>query len=139
MNKFKSAIEDYVANAPRIWDSVAYLRVESIDADYEQVAWTIAIRHRNTWQDAARILLNKSDLLRFVYDTTKRLKIHIDSPPARRLIFQGGALETTAVTYKRQFLDESNLVRNETGSGRLHRAPSAASAADDAFNLTPGA
>lgn len=123
MKKFKTAIEEYVANAPRIWDSVAYLRIENIDADNEKVTWTIAVRHRNSWQDAARILLDKSDLLVFVYETTKRLRVHIDSPPARRLIFQGGALERLDVPYKRNYLESSNVNREGLKS-----------AADAAFN-----
>jgi hypothetical protein len=60
-----------VRDHPRIWDSLAFLRIENIDTNTEQVTFSMAFRHRNSWQDAGRILLNRADLLRFVYDTLK--------------------------------------------------------------------
>lgn len=68
---FRESLESYVRDHPRIWDSLAFIRIENIDTNFEQVKFSIAVRHRNSWQDAGRILLNRADLLQYVYDTLK--------------------------------------------------------------------
>lgn len=142
LQQFQECLEKYVHEHPRIWDSVAFLRIESIDNCNEQVKFSMAFRHRNSWQDAGRILLNRADLHRFVHDTVRgkiiyglelfgrhscltncryvvitELNVAEDAPPARRLLYYGGVLEEgQVVDYKINLLNPKNIRSNKTRS-----------------------
>lgn len=114
--KFQAGLHKYVSDNPRIWDSLVFCRQDSVDADMEQVNFTLAFRHRNSWQDAGRILLNRGELLRFIYATCKQLGISYDTPPNRRLLYYGGVLEQGQVQdYKINLLTPKNI--------RSHKRP----------------
>jgi hypothetical protein len=110
LDKFNAALKHYVNINPRLWEAVAFCRIEKIDADMETVNLSIAVRHRNSWQDASRILLNKADMLRYIHDTAKNLNTAYDTPPNRRLLYYGGELEKGDVQdYKKNLLSPSNI------------------------------
>jgi hypothetical protein len=75
LQQFQERLEKYVSENPRTWDSLAFVRIDNIDADMEQVKFSMSFRHRNSWQDAGRILLNRADLFRFVHDTLKGMSL----------------------------------------------------------------
>lgn len=86
----------------------------------------MAFRHRNSWQDAARIKINRSDLLRFAHDTANKLEVNFETPAARRLLYYGGVLERGQVQdYKKNLLRPSNIRSRSTGdqSGRNQNYP----------------
>ena len=119
LQQFQQRLETYVRDHPRIWDSLAFLRIETIDTNSEQVKFSMAFRHRNSWQDAGRILLNRADLVRFVYDTLKGLDAAYDNPPIRQLVYYGGELEEGNVKdYKVNLLNAANI-RKKPGGERL--------------------
>lgn len=87
-----------------------FMRRELIDADMEQVVFNLAVRHRNSWQDAGRILINRGDLMQVVYEIAKDLKVSYDTPPNRRLLYYGGVLENGQVQdYKVNLLTPRNI------------------------------
>lgn len=107
---FISALEAYVNDNPRIWDSFNFCRHENIDADNEIVYLVISFRHRNSWQDAARIKLQRADLVYFIHKTATDMGINKETPPARRLLYYGGILEHGQVeVYKKNLLDPKNI------------------------------
>ncbi|GKY97780.1 hypothetical protein MPSEU_000736200 [Mayamaea pseudoterrestris] len=115
LEQFQLSLENYVRDHPRIWDSLAFLRIESIDTNEEQVKFSMAFRHRNSWQDAGRILLNRADLVRFVFDALKGLDAAYDTPPIRQLVYYGGELEEGQVKdYKLNLLNAANI-RKKSG------------------------
>ena len=118
LQEFKSEIEDYIERNPRIWDSLAFCRHDLFDGDMEQISFSLGFRHRNSWQDAGRILIQRGELCRFLYDVAKRLEIQYESAPARRLLYDGGVLEQGQVTdYKKNLLRPTNIRSNS------HRQP----------------
>lgn len=86
LNKFRDALEEYVNDRPRIWDSFAFCRHDLFDADFGFVLFTLAFRHRLTWQSAARINLGRADLMRFIYELTVEMEIQYETPTPQRLI-----------------------------------------------------
>jgi hypothetical protein len=110
---FVSAIEQFIQEHPRIWECLVLFRYDKFDADNEQVFCRIAVRHRNSWQDAGRILRDKGELQKFIYQVGKSMGVNFDSPPARRLIYTGGTLKSGQVeSYKRNLLTPKNIRNN---------------------------
>jgi hypothetical protein len=110
---YVSAIEQFIHDHPRIWECVVFFRYDKFDADNEQAFCRIAVRHRNSWQDAGRILRDKGELVKFIYQLGKSMAVNFDSPPARRLIYTGGTLRSGQVEkYKRGLLTPTNIRNN---------------------------
>jgi len=59
------------------------------DADMEYVIFTFIFRHRQSWQYAARININRADLLRYIFELSLDLGIQYETAPPRRIIIQG--------------------------------------------------
>lgn len=118
---FVSSIEKYIAEHPRIWDCMILWRYDRFDADMEQVFCRIGLRHRNSWQDAGRILRDKGELLKFIHQLGDSMDVNFGSVPARRVIFSGGTLiksgpvSDVKKNFKRDLLNPSNIhVRNDS-------------------------
>jgi hypothetical protein len=110
---YLSAIEQFIHEHPRIWECVVLFRYDRFDADMEQVFSRIAVRHRNSWQDAGRILRDKGELQKFIYQLGKSMAVNFESPPARRLIYTGGTLKSGQVqNYKKNLLTPANIRNN---------------------------
>ena len=55
-------------------------------------------------------LISRADLVRYIYTVGRDLCINVDTPPARRVIYQGGTLEQGGVqTYKKNLIAVSNI------------------------------
>jgi hypothetical protein len=107
---YVSAIEQFIHDHPRIWECVVLFRYDKFDADMEQVFCRIAVRHRNSWQDAGRILRDKGELQKFIYQLGKSMEVNFESPPARRLIYTGGTMVNGQVqNYKKNLLAPTNI------------------------------
>lgn len=122
LQKFRDLLDKYVADRPRTWESVSYFRHDDFDAENEKVKFSISVRHRNSWQDAARIKVNRADLLRFLYETSKELEVQYDAPPPQQLLYYGGSLKQGEVThgYKRSLLTPENLHNPSTSDDFAH-------------------
>jgi len=87
------------------------MRKDVIDADNELVTFTLAFRHRSSWQDAGKILINKGNLMEHVHWIVKDLGVELDTPPPRRVIYDGGRLEIgSRQDYKSNLLKASNIM-----------------------------
>ena len=111
LKKFRDALNKYVADRPRSWDSVSFCRHDDFDVDSEKVKFTISVRHRHSWQDAARIKVNRADLVRFLYETSKELSIQYEEPPPQQVLYYGGSLKENDGKdgYKRSLLSSDNI------------------------------
>lgn len=78
---FRDAVDSFVQDRPRIWDSILFFRCESINQDLGLTEYSLRLRHTKSWQDCASILMNKSEVLKFCFETGKKLEINYDSPP----------------------------------------------------------
>lgn len=108
----QNAMKDYVEKNPRAWDRFIFIRREEIDANDEMVRVSFAFIHRNSWQDAPRILIHRGNLLKFIHETTEKLGIDYCSPASRRLIYSGGVLvdgQEGEGGYKARLLKASNI------------------------------
>ncbi|KAL7569468.1 hypothetical protein ACA910_009702 [Epithemia clementina (nom. ined.)] len=90
LDKFREALESYVKENPRTWEAVAYVRHEEYDTDSEKIFIRISVRHRSSWQDAARILQNRGQLYQFVFETGKKMDISFRTAMPGRVIYHGG-------------------------------------------------
>lgn len=66
---FQNAMKTYVREQTRSWEKLIFLIKSDVDADNEKVVATLAFGHRNSWQDAGRILVHKGNLLKFIHET----------------------------------------------------------------------
>jgi hypothetical protein len=76
VEKFVVALEAFVGDRPRIWDSLVYFQCESINSGDGIIKYTLRVRHTKTWQDAPQILASKAELLKFCSETTKAMGIN---------------------------------------------------------------
>jgi hypothetical protein len=76
---FQRAIQDFVRENPRIWETLLFFRFDVIDADLQKVTCRMALRHRNSWQDGGRILRDRGDFLRFLHRLGEKLGINLNS------------------------------------------------------------
>jgi hypothetical protein len=73
--------------------------------------YRLGFRHRNSWQDAGRIKINRADLVRFVYELAEQLKINYESPPPRRVTYNAGDLAHGEVeSFKTNLLKSGNVI-----------------------------
>lgn len=113
LDDLEHAMAKYVAERPRVWDSVRYVRHGMFDADAERIDLTLAIRHKSAWQEAARIKQDTAAVYRFLYQLGKTMDVHFSAPPEQRVVYQGGALRRgdTEDFDGRGLLARSNIVR----------------------------
>jgi len=111
LRKFRNMLDKYVTDRPRSWECVNFCRHDDFDADNEKVKFAISLRHRSSWQEAARIKVNRADLLKFLYETSKELNIQYEDPPPQQLLYFGGSLKEGEITegYKRSLLSVENI------------------------------
>jgi hypothetical protein len=83
---FREAVGKFVQDRPRIWDSVLFFRKDAISQNLDLMECTLRCRHTKSWQDAASILMNKSELLTFCFEMGKTLGVNYDSPPRRQYV-----------------------------------------------------
>lgn len=99
--KYRCKLEEYVHENTRNWECLVFMRHDEFDADWGFVVFRFGFRHRYSWQNAARIMLNKADLLRFMYDKGEDLGIHYSTPIPRRTIYDGGIIENNTIVHPR--------------------------------------
>ena len=111
MQQLTREIRRYVEKNPRIWESVVYIRHDVFDPDTELVEFKFSLRHRSSWQDSARIKMNRAEVFRFIYETAKKLSIQYESPPPQLVLYHGGVLKEGERdgSFKRDLLEESNV------------------------------
>jgi hypothetical protein len=78
---FSETIEGFIQDRPRMWDTMIFFTCDSINQDLELMVYGLRVRHTKSWQDAASIMANKAELLKFCFETGKKLGINYDSPP----------------------------------------------------------
>lgn len=92
LDQFRKEMEKYVEERPRVWESVRHIRHAMFDADSERVDISVAIRHKNAWQEAARIKNDTAAVYRFLYQLGNKIDVHFSAPPEQKVVYQGGAL-----------------------------------------------
>jgi len=132
LKKFEEALRKFVEDRPRMWKELAQVIVVKIDNDMEQVFVQFAFRHRDSWQNVGRIYVHRAELLKYIQDTSKRLKVIFESPPPRRVLYYGGDLDQGAIVgeedHRKDLLRAQN-VKNNTGAFSHGRTQSTASIA----------
>ena len=88
LDYFRNEVIKCVKERPRVWKAINFIRLETIDADNEKAILILSFGHRLTWQDAPRILLHRSDLVRFLYEVAKRRDLNFSMPPEQFLLSQ---------------------------------------------------
>ena len=89
---FRREIEAYVEERPSVWEAVASSQHGMFDADNERVNIDMTLRHRNTWQDAARIKHDRAHVFGFLYEVGNKLDVHFSTPPQQKVMYHGGTL-----------------------------------------------
>jgi hypothetical protein len=83
---FREEVGKFVQDRPRVWDSVLFFRRDAISQNLNLMECTLRCRHTKSWQDAASILMSRSELLTFCFEMGKTLGINYDSPPLRQYV-----------------------------------------------------
>ena len=111
LQQFRRAIHKYVEEHPRVWDSVAHIRHDKFDADDERVEFSVALRHRSSWQEAGRIKLDRAEIFRYLYELGEQLNIHYKQPVSQKIVYRGGSLKRgdNDDCYMRDLMKGSNI------------------------------
>jgi hypothetical protein len=94
-------LEEYIRENTRSWECINFIRHDEIDADYCTVLIRFSFRHRYSWQYASRIMINRADLVKYMYDKGVELNIHWLSSIPIRAIYDGGDIENDHILGRR--------------------------------------
>lgn len=107
---FREGIEEHIRENPNTWDSLFYLRCESIDSNKELAVYKLSVRHAQTWQVHNRILYDRGELFQYAIALSFKLHINYDVPNERSIMYYGGSLVNGGVQdYKSRVLKNSNI------------------------------
>lgn len=96
MDQFRKEMKQYVEERPQTWEGLAGIRHGMFDISDERVDVTMALRHRNAWQEAGRIKNDRADVFRFLYKLGKKLDVHFSAPVPQSVVYHGGSLNDGA-------------------------------------------
>ncbi len=80
---FRSAVEKYVRDNPRIWSSLVFFFITKVDPDAECTEYLLRFQHQKSWQEHTTVLINRGELLQFCLTLMVKLDIAYDSPKSR--------------------------------------------------------
>ncbi|CAB9501431.1 expressed unknown protein [Seminavis robusta] len=111
LEQFKKAIQKFVSERPRVWETLAFVRHDMADVGNEAVNLSFAIRHRSPWQEAGRIKNDRTEVFRFLYQLGNQLNVHFSAPAEQNIVYQGGALRRgdTDDMSSRDLIKKSNI------------------------------
>jgi hypothetical protein len=116
-------LDQYAKDYPRRWRSFAYLLINKFEIEKEQISAIIAFHNRKSWQDLTAILFDKSDLVGYVYDTSRQLGICYDELPSRKLLYYAGDLKTGKVfDYRKDLHAAENICDRNTAENISERS-----------------
>lgn len=78
---FEEAVRKYVKSKPREWISLNGFRPTRIEADLGYVEYSIAVQHRESWQQVPILLDSRANLASFCLELSKKLDLRYTSPP----------------------------------------------------------
>ena len=84
---FKSSLEQYIRDNPRVWTSLVFWRTAKVDPNMDKLSYALRVQHVKSWQDHASVMRDKGDLLKFCSEILMKLGIHYDAPPTLNDIF----------------------------------------------------
>jgi small-conductance mechanosensitive channel len=117
MEKIRKALDQYARDFPNHWKCFMLCRVNVLHIELEQALLFFSFQHQSSWQDVGRILIDKADLLCFVYELGKKLGINYDELPARHLVYGAGVLhDGVARSCRRDMIIDENVksILNDT-------------------------
>jgi len=110
LDKFIRRVRVYIAEHPRIWETILFHRIDSIDVDAESVHVKIGIRHRNSWQNFPSIMQHKGELNAHMYSIGEDMGMNFSSPPGILLNYEAGSLKSgKRMGYKADLLASDNI------------------------------
>ena len=80
---FRTALERYVKDNPRVWSSVVVFLIINIDPDTEVAEYRLRVQHQKSWQEMGSVLINQGELLQFCMTLMTKLGVGYDSPKSR--------------------------------------------------------
>lgn len=111
LQAFSSSLQAFIDDRPQDWDAIVFSRIQHIDVDNEFVVLKFGLRHRFSWQSAGRVLVDRGELLRFVYREGERLRVSHSSGPSRVLQYSAGYLRHGSVSgYMRGLTSKENII-----------------------------
>ena len=78
----KSAIEQHIADSPRIWVQLINYRIVDVDPCMEVTKIGITVQHQRSWQELLAVLSARGDLIKFCTEVLIRLDVHYEAKPA---------------------------------------------------------
>ena len=109
-------LDKYAKDYPRRWNNFAYCRIDGIHIEQEKIVATIGFQHRKAWQNLGTILVDKSDLVGYIYELSKKMGISYDELPSRELVYYAGALKCgTTRVYRRGLHSAENIAEKDHG------------------------
>ena len=127
LKKFKQAMMKFVKERPRQWIELSAICVVRVDSDMEQVSLNLSFRHRESWQSCPRVYMHRAELLQYIHDTGRKLRVVFETPPPRRVLYYGGDLDKGAVVeeegHRKDLLSPQNVREPLTGHHRAASLP----------------
>ena len=121
--KYRSMLEEYLEENTRSWESLNFMRYDEIDPDWGYVTFRFSFRHRYSWQYAARIMLNRAELVRYMYQKGEDLDIHWKTPVPLRAIFNGGDIEDDELHSRKVDIDRPVFTSGRSRTNVQHHEP----------------
>jgi hypothetical protein len=124
MESIRCALDQYARDFPNHWKCFMLCRVDALHIDLERAILFFSFQHQSSWQDVGRILMNKADLICYVYELGKKLGVNYDELPTRHLMYGAGILNDGATRCHRRDLmiyDNVKSMSQEKGNQTKER------------------
>jgi hypothetical protein len=93
----KEAVESFIKARPREWLKCVAIRCTRVEADLGFFEYSIALQHRESWQNLGSILESRAAVISFCMELTKKLGIKYVLPTTPVQVTMMNPQETTAL------------------------------------------
>lgn len=120
------ALQKFVRDNPRIWETLIFIRQDyiggisvepgspwtpsTLNTNNQFVIFTVCFQHRASWQSSVRIMINRGELLHYIYNVCKEMEVQYDevAPSRSGPEFQSNPF-TQTLSGQRSDVDPSKL------------------------------
>lgn len=113
----KEAVESFVKSRPREWLKCVSIRCTRVEADLGYFEYSIALQHRESWQNLGNILESRAIVISFCMEVKKKLGITYVAPLTPVHVTMQKPQETSALMFRGDQGSSSHAAARSVNSG----------------------
>lgn len=113
----KEAVESFVKSRPREWLKCVSIRCTRVEADLGYFEYSIALQHRESWQNLGNILESRATVISFCMEVKKKLGLTYVAPLTPVHVTMQNPQEAKALLFQGDPASSSNAAAPSVNSG----------------------